>query len=190
MSFRKKSIKPGGEHPGTAPGPSRFDNRRVFMSVLVTGVLLIALAAGFSVYKVAFNKVVQAPSPSYDLTSFQVSGRQPQAPPQVDAGNPCMVLQEHLELLRRKDYAQAYEYLCNGLHGMTSLAEFTDNAKRNAPLFRDIRAYRFGSYSSSGTAASVDGYLVYSGGGRSKVQAQLSKQADGWKIAFMTVIYE
>ena len=190
MPFRKKSIKPGGENPGAEDGFSRFDNRRVFVSVILTGALLIALTAGFSIYRLAFNTVVQAPSPAYDLASLRISGRQPQAPPQVDASNPCMVLQEHLELLRQRDYAQAYQYLCSGLQKMTSLAEFTDNAKRNAPLFRDIKAYKFGSYHCSGTAASVDGYLVYAGGGRSKVQAQLSRQADGWKIAFTTVIYE
>ena len=190
MSFRKKSIKPGGESPGAAPGPSRFDNRRVFMSVIVTGVLLIALTAGFSVYRVAFNREVVPPSPTYDLNSLKIGGSQPQAPPGVDAGNPCIVLQEHLELLRRKDYAQAYEYLCSGLKSMTSLAEFTDNARRNAPIFRDVEAYKFSSFDTSGTAAGVDGYMVYIGGGRSRVKAQLSKQADEWKIAFMTVIYE
>jgi hypothetical protein len=190
MSFRMKSIKPGREGPGAHTGLSRFDNRRVFISVMVTGILMIALAAGFSIYRLAFNKLVEMPSPKFDLTSLRISGTQPPAQPQVDAANPCMVLQEHLELLRRKDYDQAYADLCSGLQSMTPLVDFTNNARLNAALFRDVQGYRFTSFQSSGTAASVDGYMVYNGGGKSRVQAQFSRQPDGWKIALMTVIYQ
>lgn len=183
-------MKPGSERPRAYANLSRFDNRRIFISVMVAGLLMIALAAGFSIYRLAFNKVVETPSPTFDLTSLQIRGEQPPAQPQVDAANPCMVLQEHLELLRRKDYGQAYNGLCTGLKSMTSLTDFTNNARLNAALFRDVQGYRFNSFQSSGTAASADGYMVYNSGGKSRVQAQFSKQPDGWKIALMTVIYQ
>jgi len=151
---------------------------------------MIALATGFSVYRLAFNTQREKPTPGIDLTSLRLQGRQPPPQPQVDAANPCIMVQEHLERLREADYVAAYGYLCTGLKDLTPLTDFVNNARRNAALFRDVAAYRFGSYTSSGTAGSVDGYIDYVGGGRSRVQVQVSRQADGWRIAFMTVIYQ
>jgi hypothetical protein len=187
MPFFNKSEDSQGRKRGEAPA----DEDRCFNAgVLAACVLLAATVAGFGIYRVAFNKVSLPPAPRLDLSSLYISGRQPSALPQADAGNPSIAVQEYLEELRTRDYEQAYLRLSPALRDMTSMDAFAANNKRNEPLFREIKRYRFGGYTFDGSAAGVEGSIEYHDGGRSRVKATLVRQAGEWNIALITVAYE
>jgi hypothetical protein len=185
----KKPSGPRGATPLAGrdlPG----DDRRFYTAALTAAVLIFAITAGYLVYRVAFNTVPQEPEPRFDLSSLFIRGPQPGATAQMDAGNPCMVVQEHLEELRRKDYEGAYQYLATPLRDMTGFSGFTDNARRNAPILRDIEAYQFGAFKLKDGTADVSGHIVYEAGGRSDVEALLVKEFGRWRLVRVTVIYE
>jgi hypothetical protein len=189
MPLREKPSGPRSASPLTGrelPG----DDRRFYTAALTAAVLIFAITAGYLVYRVAFNTVQQQPEPRFDLSSLFIRGRQPATPPQMNAGNPCMVVQEHLEALRRKDYEGAFEYLATPLRDMTGLPAFTGNARRNAPLMRDVETYQFGAFKVRDGTREFSGHLVYETGGRSDVEALLVKEFGRWRIVRVTVIYE
>lgn len=173
--------------PGYEPGA--YD-RLFYRALLAAAILIIAIIAGYAVYRVAFNAVEREPEPAFDLSSLFIRGRQPAAQPQPDAGNPSMIVQEYLEQLRRKDYERAYRYLATPLRDMTMLSEFVGNARRNEALLRDAEAYRFSAFTVSDGTAQAMGHIDYDTGGRSRVEAMLVKEFGKWRIVRVTVVYE
>jgi hypothetical protein len=167
-----------------ATEPRSYD-RRFYASVLLAAFVMIVLVVGFAVYRLAFNTEPPPSGPSVDLTSLSTGGK---ALP--DPQNPCIVLQEHLEAVRKGSYRTAYGFFCQGLKKTNSLDAFTSNARANKLLFNDVSAYRFNGYRVNGTAASATGYIVYESGGRSRVDAQFAREGNSWKVALMTVIYQ
>lgn len=167
-----------------ATEPRSYD-RRFYAGVLLAAFVVIVLVVAFAVYRVAFNTVTPPSGPSFDLTSLSIGGK---ALP--DPQNPCIVLQEHLEATRRNSYRAAYDFFCQGLKKITTLDAFTSNARTNSLLFKDISAYHFTGYQVNGTAATATGYIVYTSGGRSKVDVQFAREGNSWKVAMMTVIYQ
>jgi hypothetical protein len=164
-------------------------NRRFFLGVLIACILVVALAAGAAIFKYAFDTVEAPPETRFDLASLFLRGDQ-KSSAFPDAKNPCIVVQEHLEKLRRRDYASAYKDLGEGLRAITSPAEFASNAQKNEPLLRDIESFSFPSYTSDGGSAAISGYIEYATGGRSRVDASLVKEGGRWKIALLTLIYQ
>ncbi len=167
-----------------ATEPRSYD-RRFYAGVLISAFVVIVLVTAFAVYRFAFNTVTPPSGPSFDLTSLSTGGK---ALP--DPRNPCIVLQEHLEAIRKSSFRTAYDFFCQGLKKITSLDAFTTNAKANNLLFKDISAYRFTGYRVNGTAADATGYIAYKSGGRSKVEVQFAREGRSWKIALITVIYQ
>lgn len=148
--------------------------------------IVIVLCVGFVVYRFAFNRQKAPDEAPYDLSSYFMVGTSGLP----DPSNPCVVLQEYLELTRRESYERAYEYLCAGLKQEVSLEEFMVNSKKNSLLFRDVEQYDFSSYRVDGTAASAGGYIEYLPGGRSRVEAAFAKEEGDWRIALVTVVYQ
>lgn len=73
---------------------------------------------------------------------------------------------------------------------MVSLDGFVTNAKSNSLLFRDISGYRFPTYEVNETAATAAGYIEYSTGGRSRVEAAFAKEGDTWRISEMNIVFQ
>lgn len=171
--------------PVQAEEPRSYD-RRFYGRVLLVAFIVIILCAGFITYRLVINGGKQTGPARYDLSSLFKAGTQ--AFP--DSSNPCILLQEYLELTSRGLYERAYDYLCADLKKEVSFDEFVANSEKNSLLFRDIERYRFGQYSVDGTAASTSGYMEYGTGGRSLVEAAFAKEEDGWRIALVTVVYQ
>jgi len=68
--------------------------------------------------------------------------------------------------------------------------EFMENARVNAPLFRDVAGYEFSEYAVDGATAKTSGYIKYEAGGRSRAQASFVMDGGQWSIELLTVIYE
>ena len=167
-----------------ASEPRAYD-RRFYAGTLLLAFILIVAATAFAVYSTAFKTEPPPPGPLFDLTGFSTDrSRLP------DPGNPCVVLQEHLEATRNGSYRSAYSFLCQGLKKATPYDRFVANARANNLLFRDIAGYRCSGYEANGTAANVTGYVTYKAGGRSRVETQFAREGDSWRIALMTVIYQ
>lgn len=164
--------------------PRGYD-RRFYAGALLLAFILIVAATAYAVYRTAFNTEPPPPGPSFDLTGFSSDTNL-----QPDPGNPCIVLQEHLEATRRGSYRSAYRFLCEGLKKVTTYDQFVANAKANSLLFRDVDGYRCSDCEIKGTAANAVGYVEYKAGGRSKVETQFAREGDSWRIALMTLIYQ
>lgn len=167
-----------------ATEPRSYD-RRFYAGALAAAFIVIMLAAGFAVYRVAFNTEKTQPQSAFDLGSLAVGGAV-----QPDPANPCIVLQDHIEATRRASYRLAYGFFCEGLKKITSFDDFVANARTNSILFRDVAGYDCNSYKVNGTAASATGYITYKSGGRSKVEAAFAREGGSWRISQMTVIYQ
>lgn len=186
MVSPEKTDRPGDERRMTdrgAPG----NNRRFFFGVLLACVFVVAFALGFAIFKYAFDTREEAPEPRFDLSSVFLNGAWHGLP---DGKNPSLFVQEHLERLRRKDFSAAYKDQTEGLRDRFSVDEFTSNARRNEPLFRDVEAYSFPGYTVNGNTASVSGFVEYASGDKSKVDVSLVKEGGRWKIATMTLVYQ
>lgn len=181
---RRRRRDPSGPRVFEATEPRGYD-RRFYAGSLLLAFTLIVLTAGFGIYMTAFNPAPPAPSPYFDFSTLLTGGRS-----LADRANPALVLQEHLEAIHTRAFHTAYGHLCSGLARTTGYEEFVSNASENRPLFQDIENYSFPGFELRGTAASVSGYVNYSGGGRSRVRADFAREGDGWKLAIMTVIYE
>lgn len=189
MSFRSKheNHHPGRPADTRAPSPN---DKRIFRAAMFASVLIILLVGAFVAYRMVFNTVRTASGPRFDLASLFIRGDQqsPEAGP--DLGNPSIVVQRHLDLLRRKDFAAAYEDLSSPLRDMTPPEVFAQNAEKNEPLLRDVSAYACGGYSARGNRATLTGRTRYGTGGASRVTAALSKEGGQWKIVTLTLVYE
>jgi len=171
--------------PVQAEEPRSYD-LRFYGRVLLAAFILIILCAGFVTCSLVVNRGKQTGPARYDLSSLFKAGTQ--AFP--DPSNPCILLQEYLELTSRGSYERAYDYLCEGLKKEVSFEEFVANSEKNSLLFRDVERYRFSQYGVDGTTASTSGYMEYGVGGRSLVEAAFTKEEDGWRIALVTVVYQ
>lgn len=184
----ENSSKPRSRwHITRATEPTGSD-RTFYFSVLTVAFLIILIAAGLVIYNLAFNTVTVVAGPQFDLRSLYLNG-----PTRIpDRGNPCMVVQEHLEKLRGKDYAGAYEYLSQPLKKEVSLDAFTQNAQKNYLLLSDVSTYSFPecTYDGAGNAATLRGYVWYRSGGRSTVEADFTKEDGVWKISRMAIVYD
>lgn len=168
-----------------AEEPRSYD-RRFYGRALLVAFIVIILCAGFVTYRFVFSTGEQVIPARFDLGSLSAAGTR--ALP--DPSNPCMVLQEYLELLSRKSDERAYGYLCESLKKEVSLDEFVANSRKNSLLFRDVERYKFSRYSVDGTAAGASGYIEYGAGGRSLVEAAFAREKDSWRIALVTVVYQ
>ncbi|MHB8896098.1 MAG: hypothetical protein ACYC99_13105 [Candidatus Geothermincolia bacterium] len=178
-----------GKHRRPATKEPVASNRRFYIFIILSCVIVVALSAAVATYKYAFITVEEPREPRFDLSSLFVQGAQKglRIP---DANNPCIVLQEHLDRLRRRDYGAAYKELSEGLRNKTSLADFTTNARKNEPLFRDVVSYNFPTCTISDNAATASGFIKYSGGGKSRVDAWFAKEGGKWKIALLALVYQ
>jgi hypothetical protein len=171
--------------PITAAVESGRYTRRFHVWVLLVCFVVIALAVVFLVYNFLFKISENTPGPSVDLGSLFKAG----SSDLPDPFNPCIVIQEHLEATRRGSYRRAYDYLATSLRTVVALDGFTANVKSNSLLFRDISGYRFSGYEVNGSAATVDGYIEYRTGGRSRVEAAFAKEGNTWRISEMNVVF-
>lgn len=174
----------GGRRPvGQAEEPRSYD-RLLYPWVLITAAILILLAGGFAVWRVAFNTTTR-PAGLFDTTSvFHPAAGFP------DPGNPCMVVQKNLVATGDGDDRLAYEYLSEGLRSEVPFDRYEENNRGNRHLFERVRAYRFPSFEPDGTAASATGYIDYTTGGSAEVRAEMAWQDGRWKIARITVILQ
>lgn len=129
----------------------------------------------------------EVPSPRVDLSSIFPTGTWKGIP---EVQNPAVVLQEHLEHLRLRQFGAAYDDQSRNLKALTTRAEFTANARKNEPLFREIAAYHFPAYAVNGETATLSGTIDYENGGTSKVDAALVKEGGRWKMAGITLVYQ
>ena len=167
-----------------ADEPRTYD-RRLYPRVLLAAFLIILIASGFVVWRLAFYTVAPSDEPTFDLSS--VFFNEHLLP---DPENPCMVLQDHLEATRLKQYRLAYNFLCSGLQSETAYDDFVANCKSNDALFKDVRGYLCDRYTVDGSAAEATGYIVYRSGDRSRVKASFARQDGTWRIARITVIFQ
>lgn len=175
----------GGASLTRATEPRGYD-RRFYASVLLVGFLFILLATVTLIYVFATRTVTVPRVAGFDLRSlFIVDSVQ-----MPDPGNPCIVLQAHLEALRTGSYSEAYDYLCAGLKKEVTPEGMAENARANNLYFRAVSRYSSPSYEQKETSAEADGYIYYSDGGRSRVAATFAREGSAWRIARMTVIYE
>jgi hypothetical protein len=184
--------EPGRTRRRTAEPSDAPDHHNMRFRIVVASacILMIALAIGFVIYRLAFNTVEAVPEPRFDLSSLIFRSNAGPSAAFVDVGNPAIAVQEHLELLRRKDYTIAYKDLSSGLHRVTPLEQFRSNAALNLPLFRDISSYSFPSVVVEGDSATASGYVRYDNGGRSRVDASFVKEGGKWKLALLTMVYQ
>lgn len=176
----------GRAHPQdsiTAPGTRPF-----YVQALIVSSLVVALVAGYAAYRIAFDTVTEGQGPRFDLSSL-ILGKEDGAL-DLDPDNPCIVVQEHLETMRRRDYQASYGYLSAPLRLAMSFDEFVASAKRTAPLLRDVDEYIFESYDATDGTAAASGYVVYAGGGRSRARASFVREEGGWRVASLTLVYE
>lgn len=169
-------------------------NPGFYTYAIVVFVVVASLLAGFLIYRVGFNKAQAPPSMDFDLSSLFIKGAQaaPHTAQLVDPSNPCMVVQEFLELIRTGRDEEAYDLLASGLRDTTSLPDFIRNNDKNAPLFKNVEGYDFGTFSvdpQTGKAV-LTGYVNYAGGGRSEVKAYLVSRDGAWRIDVVTVAYQ
>jgi hypothetical protein len=164
--------------------PRSYD-RRFYARALIAGALLIAVSAALLSFYGWRTKAVN-PGPSFDLTNLFIQ-RMAVVP---DPANPCIVLQEHLEATRTRNYDKAYSDLCEGLKKEVSFAEFSANALSDNLLFGAVSGYRFPTFTVTGTAASATGYIEYFPEGHSRVEAAFAKEGTSWRIAQLKVIYQ
>lgn len=163
------------------------NNRRFFLGVVLACLIIVVFAAAIGIYKFAYDTQEQVPEPAFDLSSLFASGTWHGFP---DALNPALTLQEHLERLRLRNFKSAYQDQYKALRDLVDIEEFTSNVRRNEPLFRDVKAYSFPTFTVSGNTANVSGFIEYNNGDKSKVDASLVKEGDEWKIATLTLVYQ
>jgi hypothetical protein len=183
----KHENHPGRPADTRAPSPN---DQRVFRAAIFASVLIVLLVGAFVAYRMIFNTVRPASGPRFDLASLFISGDQKSFETGPDLGNPSIVVQRHIDLLRLKDYAAAYEDLSSPLRDMTPPEVFAQNAQKNEPLLRDVSAYACGGYTVRGNRATLTGRTRYGTGGASRVTAALSKEGGQWKIVTLTLVYE
>ena len=171
--------------PAQAEEPRSYD-RRFYARVLLAAFIVIILCIVLVTYLFVVDGGEKAGPARFDLSSLFTDGSR--ALP--DPHNPCMVLQEYLELTSRKSYERAYDYLSEGLKKEVSLDEFVSNSEKNSLLFNDVERYRFSQYTVEETAATANGYMEYGTGGRSLVEVAFAKEDNGWRIALVTVVYQ
>lgn len=168
-------------------GTSSYD-RKFYVSVLIASIVIVIAAAGILAYNLAFNTTSVITAPQFDLRSLYI--KKPVKLPDPD--NPSMVVQKHLDLLRAKQYKEAYELLSSGLKKSTTLEAFTANANSNAVLLTGVSTYSFPEFTvdASGNSATATGNIWYRAGGRSNVEATFVKEDGAWKISRMAIIYD
>ncbi len=162
-------------------------NRRFFLGILAACVAVIAFAAAVGIYKLAYDTRDAIPEPDVDLSTLFSTGTFKALP---DVRNPAIVLQEHLEHLRSRRYEAAYRDQSKNLGALAPLEEFTDNVRKNEPLFREVAAYSFPAYTADGDSAAVSGTISYEDGNKSRVDATLVRESGKWKVAGITLIYQ
>ena len=149
----------------------------------MTGLLLIAAAIGIAAWWVSSRTPAPPEGPTFDFSSLLPAGL-------PDPGNPCIVLQEHLEATRRGSYRRAYAQLSAGLRNTTSYEQFAANARANELLFKGVAGYRCETWDVEGDEADAVVFVEYGAGGRSRAEARFSRDNGGWKIDLVTVIYQ
>jgi hypothetical protein len=189
MSSLNKPRRTSGRTAEPSDAPDHR-NRRLRIVVASACILMIALAVAFVVYRLAFNTVEAVPEPRFDLSSLLLKGQAGPSAAVVDINNPAIAVQEHLELLRQKDYDTAYKDLSAELHRVTSLEQFRSNAAQNLPLFRDISSYSIPAFVVAGDSATASGIINYDNGGKSRVDASFVREGGKWKLATLTVVYQ
>lgn len=181
-------VRPGDRDslgPATRATEPRTYDRRVYLRVLVACLIVLALAVGFTVYSYWFKTTAYS-RPYFDLSSLFM--RRGFLLP--DLSNPCIALQENLDATRSKEYEKAYDSLSQGLRGTVSLEAFVNNAKSNSLLFRGVSGYVSNECAAQGNLASCVGYIEYTAGGRSRVEASMVWEENRWKISQMTIIFQ
>lgn len=148
---------------------------------------VVAFAAALGTFKLVHDTRDVIPEPGFDLSSFLSTGTVKALP---DARNPVIVLQEHLEHIRLRRFEAAYGGQSKNLGSLVSLEEFSDNARKNEPLFREVAAYSFPVYTVDGDSAAVSGTISYEDGNKSRVDATLVRESGQWKIAGITLTYQ
>jgi hypothetical protein len=161
-------------------------NRLYFRGAVVGALLLVVIATGYVIYNVNFKKKTVAAGVSFDLSSlfFQRTTLPP------DPANPCIVLQSQIDGTRTGDYQAAYDLLSTQLKQTTSFDQFVKNARDNQLLLKQISAYDFPAYAAQGDSAFASGYVYYTTGGRSKVEAYFARENGAWRISRLTIAYE
>jgi hypothetical protein len=162
----------------------------MLIAVICACVLMVVLVGAFAVYKLTFDTVETPLEPSFDLSSLFLRGVTGPGSARPAVSNPGLVLQEHLERLRKKDIAGAYKDLSTALQKTTPLNDFTLSAKKNEPLFRDITAYSVTDAQVSGDTATVGGTVTYQSGDTSRVTASFVKEGGSWKIETLALVYQ
>jgi hypothetical protein len=161
-------------------------NRLYFRGAVVGALLLVIIATGYIVYNVNFKKKTAAAAVSFDLSSLFF--QRPTLPP--EPANPCIVLQSQIDATRTGNYQAAYDLLATQLKQTISFEQFVKNAKDNQLLLKQISAYDFPAYAAQGDSAFASGYVDYTTGGRSKVEAYFAMENGVWRIARLTIVYD
>ena len=94
---------------------------------------------------------------------------------------------EHMEAIKKGDYAKAYIYLSSDLQEELSLTDFTNYIESHPNNYRGIREVKINSVNVNNNQAQVRGKVIYKDGEEAELKAFLIKEGSLWKISSITV---